>query len=98
MIQHCELQLYLKLCVLRYGYPFEGYFLVQFIEDNIKTVVKEKQVTKEDNGATKAMYSDKQYYPCVILSESGKFFFILCLKFCQYKEKHMLGSNGPPQH
>lgn len=34
----------------------------------------ESHVIKEDNGTTKAMYSDKQYYPCVVLSESGKFF------------------------
>ena len=58
-----------------YLYPFEEYFLVQFIEDNIKTVVVESHVIKEDcNGTTKAMYSDKQYYPCVGLSEGGKFF------------------------
>lgn len=57
-----------------YWYPFVEYFLVQFIEDNIKAVVVESHVIKEDNGTTKAMYSDKQYYPCVVLSESGKFF------------------------
>ena len=34
----------------------------------------ESHVIKEDNGTTKAMYSDKQYYPCVILSKNGKFF------------------------
>ncbi|KAL9952982.1 hypothetical protein ACROYT_G040319 [Oculina patagonica] len=53
---------------LKYGEA--KYFLVQFIEDNIKTVVLESQVIKEDNGTTKAMFRDKQYYPCVVLSES----------------------------
>ena len=57
-----------------YWYPFVEYFLVQFIEDNIKAVVVESHVMKEDNGTTKAMYSDKQYYSSVVLSESGKFF------------------------
>ena len=56
-----------------YWYPFVEYFLVQFTEDNIKTVVVESDVIK-DNSTTKAMYSDKKYYPCVVLSESGKFF------------------------
>ena len=57
-----------------YWYAFVEYLLVQFVEDNIKAVVVESQVIKEDNGTTKAMYSDKQYYPCVLLSESGKLF------------------------
>ena len=49
-----------------------GYFLVQFIEDNVKFIVDETELRKDDN-KTSAMYLDKNYYPCVVLSESGEF-------------------------
>ena len=42
------------------------------MEDDVKTIVKENQMTRDDDGVTKAMYSDKEYYSCVVLSESGK--------------------------
>ena len=51
---------------------FVEFILVQFIEDSVKVIVTEKELMKED-GTTKAMYLDKKYYPCVVLSESGKF-------------------------
>ena len=33
----------------------------------------DSKIKREDDGTTKAMYVDKRYYPCVVLSESGKF-------------------------
>ena len=48
---------------------------MQFIEDNLKFIVDETEPRKEDN-TTSALYLDKKYYPCVVLSESGS--------FCQY--------------
>ena len=50
---------------------FLEYCLVQSIEDDVKMKVMKSQV-KTDDGTTKAMYLDKQYYPCVVLSESGE--------------------------
>ena len=29
-------------------------------------------MTRDEDGVTKAMYLDKKYYLCVVLSESGK--------------------------
>ena len=53
--------------------PIVEYFLVQFIEDSVKSIVTDSEIKREDDGITKAMYMDKRYYPCVVLSESGKF-------------------------
>ena len=47
------------------------YFLVQFIEDNVKTIVTEGEIDFKDD-TTCAKYLDKKYYPCIVLSESGK--------------------------
>lgn len=43
-----------------------NYVLVQFLEDNIKSIVTENQVIKEDTGLVKAVYLDKQYYSCLV--------------------------------
>ena len=45
---------------------------MQFIKDNVKFIVDETELRKDDN-KTSAMYLDKNYYPCVVLSESGEF-------------------------
>lgn len=45
---------------------------MQFIEDNVKFIVDETELRKEDN-TTSALNLDKKYHPCVILSESGEF-------------------------
>lgn len=55
-----------------YLFPLLEYFLVQFIEDNVKFIVDETELRKEDN-TTSAMYLDKKYYPSMVLSESGEF-------------------------
>lgn len=47
------------------------YFLVQFIEDNVKTIVTEGEIDFKDD-TTCAKYLDKKDYPCIVLSESGK--------------------------
>ena len=50
---------------------YSVYFVVQFIKDNVKTTVTEGEINFKDD-TTCAMYQDKKYYPCVVLSESGK--------------------------
>lgn len=52
-----------------------GYFLVEFIEDNVKFIVDEIELRKEDN-IILVLYLDKNYYLCVVLSESGEFLLI----------------------
>jgi len=59
---------------------------VQFIEDNVKFIVDETELRKEEN-RTSAMYLDKKYYPCVILSESGEFLPLLFV----YSKFHVEG-------
>ena len=49
---------------------FSEYYLVQFIEDNVKLIVADNQIEKEGN-RVKAMYSDKKYDPCIIIAENG---------------------------
>ena len=56
-------------------FPLSGYFLVQFIEDDIKFIVDETGLKRDENNTT-AMYHDKKYYPCVVLSESGECYMI----------------------
>lgn len=52
---------------------------MQFIEDNLKFIVDETELRKENN-TTSALYLDKKYYSCMVLSESGEFLpFIICL-------------------
>lgn len=53
-------------------FPVFRYFLVQFIENNVKIIVDETELRKENN-TTSALYLDKKYYSCVVLSESGEF-------------------------
>ena len=62
-----------KYGTLHWLSPLLGYFLVQFIEDNVKIIVDETELRKEDDNTTTAMYVDKMFYPCVVLSESGEF-------------------------
>ena len=62
-----------KYGTLHWLSPLLGYFLVQFIEDNVKIIVDETELRKEDDNTTTAMYVDKKFYPCVVLSESGEF-------------------------
>lgn len=45
---------------------------MQFIEDNLKFIVDETELRKENN-TTSALYLDKKYYSCMVLSESGEF-------------------------
>ena len=59
---------------------------MQFIEDNVKFIVDETDLRKEDN-TTSAMYLDKKYYPCVVLSESGEFLPL----FFVYSRFHVKG-------
>ncbi|PFX25829.1 hypothetical protein AWC38_SpisGene9518 [Stylophora pistillata] len=55
---------------LKYGE--RRYFLVQFLEDNVKfIVVDETELQRKEDKTTQAMYLDKKYYPCVVLSESA---------------------------
>ena len=58
---------------------------MQFIEDNVKFIVDETELRKENN-TTSALYLDKKYYPCVVLSESGEFlpFFFVYNSFSRF--------------
>ncbi|RMX52644.1 hypothetical protein pdam_00022938 [Pocillopora damicornis] len=58
-----------------FKYGERRYFLVEFIEDNVKFIVDETELRKEDN-TTSALHLDKNYYPCVVLSESGRCIYI----------------------
>lgn len=42
---------------------------MEFIEDNVKFIVDETELRKEDN-TTSALHLDKNHYPCVVPSES----------------------------
>lgn len=54
-----------------FKYGERRYFLVQFLEDNVKfIVVDETELQRKEDKTTQAMYLDKKYYPCVVLSES----------------------------
>lgn len=64
------------LDIISYWPSFVDYVLAQFLEDNIKSIVTENQVIKEDTGLVKAMYLDKQYYSCLVLGESGNFLYL----------------------
>ncbi|PFX34645.1 hypothetical protein AWC38_SpisGene458 [Stylophora pistillata] len=55
-----------------FKYSERRYFLVQFLEDNVKfIVVDETELQRKEDKTTQAMYLDKKYYPRVVLSESG---------------------------
>lgn len=57
-----------------FKYGERRYFLVQFLEDNVKfIVVDETELQRKEDKTTQAMYLDKKYYPCVVVSESAEF-------------------------
>ena len=66
---------FLILVYENYLFLVLGYFLVEFIEDNVKFIVDETELRKEDN-TTSALHLDKNYYPCVVPSESGEFLWV----------------------